>query len=139
MNFNFSRISVPMREEGKMTEPVELSHEYQKTELKTKERKSHYLALWKASDVTQSEFCRTHEIKLSTFNAWLKKENDMKKEVQKVQTDEQKQISKQAGCPNIEESSMALQFPNGCCLQFSSQLDIRRISTLVRELLCVWN
>lgn len=66
----------------------------------------------------------------------------MKKETQEVQTVEQKQRLKESTkqiSAQIEEVILELKFPNGCGLQFSSQANIKRIGTLVRELLCVWN
>lgn len=146
MNFNFSRVNVPVSEEVKTTEPIGSMYAHQKTGTKTKEQKADYLALWKISDLSQSEFCRNHEIKLSTFNNWLSKENGIQRGKESVSIVDQKQLFNESASQiavlsenRNDESPLELKFPNGCCLQFSSQANIKRIGTIARELLCAWN
>ena len=140
MNINFSRIGVPKREEKIMTESVVPFHKQQKS--KSKDQKTDILLLWKTSDLSQSAFCRIHKIKLSTFNAWLKKEERTKKEDQKTIAVDQKQIAKQSEGKSdvrIEAIQFELKFPNGCCLTFPSQSNMSQVGLIARELLCEWN
>ena len=99
----------------------------------SKKEKAHYLALWQASDLSQSAFCQQQGIKLSTFNNWLRKEKKRKSQNQPIELVEQ-ETSPERSNKIASEGYVKLWLPNGCCLDFSLQDNIENIARLARAL-----
>ena len=104
----------------------------------SKKQKARYLAFWRESPLTQSAFCHTHELNLSTFNNWLRKEKKIKRH-NLPPDDAEQEVSAERSSIEAPEDVVELCFPNGCCLKFSSQANMKNLSLIVRDLSCKLN
>jgi len=115
--------------------------------------KSYYLGLWAESTLSQRAFCRKHQLNISTFNTWLRKERSIRSsEDQLGEAFKRQQLSTKLntsaqiknsttlyGNDEFHDCYVELKLPNGCCLKFSLQANIKQIAIVARELLCELN